>query len=101
MRYLIATAVVLGLVVTAGPAAVVLQSSSLVVTDQGRAIPGATLSLSRPHPRSAHMATAAVRSASYTQPASQAYQPPRQQNWLVARGDQAGRVALRFDDRDT
>lgn len=98
----------------ADPASAVLSSASIVLTDHGQAIPGATLTLSRPHHRRAR-AVAATPSPSQqpTQPTPQqtttsalvqtappTVEPTVDQEWVVAKSDAAGRVLLQFDDRD-
>jgi hypothetical protein len=107
----------LGIVAGMTPCWAVLQSTALVVTDQGHAIPGATIVLSRPHPRAAHgpvhqaQPTQTSRSAPAPAPASTSAGPqtppqapaasgPAEGNWAVVRSDESGRAVFRLDDRD-
>src|SRR5579872_5667458 len=106
----------LGIIAGMTPCWAVLKSTSLVVTDQGYAIPGATIVLSRPHPRVAH---APVHQAQPTQTAQAAPPPvatapppgptapqapaasqPADGNWVVVRSDASGRALFQLDDRD-
>lgn len=103
MRRLFAAIIAITAVLTGNPAWAVLKSAILTVTDQGQAIPGATLALSRPRPRVLHRK--AQRTTERTRPPStaQPYQPAEAQaqpNWLVARTGPGGEVHLQFDDRD-
>jgi|SRR5271169_704474 len=108
MRRMLAIIALLGAIAGAGPAWAVLKSTSLVVTDQGRVIPGATISLSRPHPRTARALTVQqpTQTSQYgkppvqTTPQSPAAPQPRDRNWVVGRSDQTGRAVLQFDDRE-
>jgi hypothetical protein len=71
-------------------------------------IPGATISLSRPHPRAtrAPIREQPTETSQYAQlpkqatPTPPAALQPQDQNWVVARSDQTGRAVLQFDDRE-
>jgi hypothetical protein len=99
---MLATAALLAFLAGLDPAWAVLKSTSLVVTDQGRVIPGATITLSRPHPRTARAPI--PQQSTQTSQSGPTYQPPpaapQPQNWVVARSDQTGRTVLQFDDRE-
>lgn len=120
MRKVLVIAAVLSALTSANTAWAVLTTTSVVLTDQGRAIPGATITLSRPRSRTARPTVAtpqqALQQQTIQQPSQQAFQqpgqqpsqqlsqlpspPPVEQNWVVAKSDQTGRVLLQFDDKE-
>lgn len=108
MRHVLAAAVLLGLLGGFDPAWAVLTSSSLVITDQGRPIPAATILLSHPHPRAARAPSQkpAAPMQQYSQqpaPASPApaVSPQPAAKWVTAQADMNGRALLQFDNQDT
>jgi hypothetical protein len=100
MRRILAVAVLFGGLGCAQPSWAVL--TSVVITDQGHAIPSATISLSHPHPAGTHAAGPLPQQTAqqgYQQPAQPAYQQPVEPNWITARNDPTGRATLQIDDR--
>ncbi len=99
MRRMLVVGILFGSLGCAQPSWAVL--TSVVITDQGHAIPSATISLSRPHPAGTHAAGPAPQQTAqqgYQPPAQPVYQQPVEPNWITARNDHFGRVTLQIDD---
>jgi hypothetical protein len=116
-----------GAIILAHPAWAVLKSTSLLVTDLGQGVPGATITLSKPRPRRVQAKPKPQLQQQQQQqqqatgidqngppppagegPPSGQGQPPKQAGqdggsgaWIVVKTDPTSRVRLRYDDRDT